>query len=101
MTAALINLINENKINIETVGELKKFENNAIHYLNEHVTKLKSENDYIKLATISTKDEELGKMIGKAFYKGGTNAMVTMRASKKARDYVDIESNFIVPTYVN
>lgn len=82
------------------VNELLEFEKIMLEELSKAKQDLKTEKDYIKLATVSTKDDDLGELIGKAFYAGGENAIISMKPSDKPEDYVTMESNFIIPSTI-
>lgn len=57
---------------------------------------MKTEEDYIKLATVSSKDEGLGRLIGSAIYKTKDNPSLSIHSSKKKFDYVSIESHYVI-----
>lgn len=108
LTSALVNELLERFVNwgrranqIQIINSLNWLEKDIIKFLYENKISLKTKEDYIKLAKVSTKDNELGELIGTAFYDGGENAIISRRPAKEAKDSVDIESNFIVPTTIN
>lgn len=50
---------------------------------------IKTEEDLIRIATISTKDKELGKLIGKIIYKIGIDGVITAEESKEQETTLD------------
>lgn len=50
---------------------------------------IQSEQDLIQIATISTKDQELGELIGKIIYKIGIDGVITAEESKEQETTID------------
>lgn len=81
----------------EVIGGLELFEKKALTLLNKLKKDLVTEDDYKKLAIVSTKDEDLGSLIGEAIFKAGTNAAIQLeQATKKTEDYVEYETHFTI-----
>lgn len=100
VTASIVKYVNDNramKIN-DLIAGLDASEEIMLKLLNENKKELKEEQDYINLARVSTKDARLGEMIGKAIYNAGENSLLSIRkAVNKSEDYVEVQSNYILP----
>lgn len=57
--------------------------------LKKQAKPIKTEEDLVRIATISTKDEMLGKLIGEIVYKIGLDGVITAEASKEQDTRID------------
>lgn len=98
LTNKLLQVIKENQDkNYMTIEqELNEWETLMLEGIAKQVKKLETEQDYINLATVSTKDKELGKLIGSAFFKAGENSIIKMRPAKGEEDSVETEGGYMV-----
>lgn len=67
---------------LEIERQLNDFEDKLIEYISEKRKSKLDESDYIKLATISIKDEELGEVVGKALFASGEKSGLMVRYNK-------------------
>lgn len=103
LTYLLIKYVNDRKQALASkqviLNDLKEFEKNAIKYLEVNKRGLKTKDDYKKLAIVSTKDDELGSLIGEAIFDAGDNAAIQLEQSRdKTEDYVEYKTHFMLPS---
>lgn len=76
----------------------KKF---LLEYLEKNKYPLKTKEDFVNLATVSTKDENWGKMIGEAFFEAGATSSVMIRPNKvNSYDEIVVENEFMIPVFL-
>lgn len=92
----------------EDIPELKQGLAETIKYLNDTKQTVKTEEDLIKIATISAGgDKEIGKLVALAFSKAGKDGLVTFIESDEVTDSVDyspgfrIENGYSSPGFIN
>ncbi len=68
---------------------LEKGVTKLLEALEKQAKPIKSVEDLIQIATISTKDAELGKMIGEIVYKIGVDGIITAEESKDQETSID------------
>lgn len=70
-------------------GGLERGVEKLLEALTKQAKPIKTEEDLIKVATISTKDEVLGKLIGEIVYKIGVDGVITAEESKEQETTVE------------
>lgn len=68
---------------------LEKGVEKLLAILEKQAKPIKTEQDLIQIATISTKDEQLGKLIGQIIYKIGVDGVITAEESKEQETTID------------
>lgn len=81
------------------LDELNKYEKIYLDSLEKQRVMLETEEDYVNLATVSTKDKDLGELIGKAIFKSGKNAAVRIQEAQREEDYVEYDTHFTIPSH--
>jgi len=97
-----------NKCTKKDIPDLRKGLETTINCLNDIKCTVKSDEDLLKIATISAGgDAEIGKLVAEAFSKAGKDGMVTFTESDEVIDSVSyskgfrIENGYSSPGFVN
>ena len=97
-----------NNCSKEDIPYLKQGLQDTINYLNQIKHTVKSDEDLLKIATISAGgDKEIGKLVAEAFSKAGKDGLVTFTESDEVVDSIDyspgfrIENGYSSPGFIN
>ncbi|HBM80523.1 MAG TPA: molecular chaperone GroEL, partial [Clostridiaceae bacterium] len=69
---------------------IEKAVNKAVEVLKQNSEKIKGKSDMTFVATISSSDEEVGKLIADAMEKVTSNGVITIEESKTSETSIDI-----------
>lgn len=84
---------------INTFRVLQNYVDEVLTWLNSKKIEISSEDDLIKVATLSANnDQQIGKIIAEAFYKVGKNGMVTFEESEDISDHIEYTEGFRIDT---
>lgn len=93
---------------IYTFRVLQNYVDEVLQWLNKKKIEISSEEDLIKVATLSANNDiQIGKIIAESFYKVGKNGMVTFEESEDITDHIEytegfrIEAGYSSPYFIN
>jgi chaperonin GroEL len=70
-------------------GGLEKGRDILIEKINEMSKPVKTKQEKIQVATVSSEDEELGKMVGETYHKAGIDAVITAEQVNSPDTFID------------